>query len=57
METFLLKLAVAVIPLILLVTSVTVLSPLFRRSPHHHLTRQRARRQMLRSLSYGVHLH
>jgi hypothetical protein len=57
METFLLKLAVAVIPLILLVTSVTAISPLFRRSPHHRRARHRVRRQMLRSLSCGVHLH
>ena len=56
METFIIKLAVAVIPLILLVASVITISSLVHWYTHHPLARHRRRRHMLRSLSHGVML-
>ena len=46
METFILKLAVAVIPLILLVTSVTLVSHLSFWYSHHPLAWHRRRRHI-----------
>ena len=57
METFLLKLAVAVIPLILLVTSVNLISSLSQWYTHRPLAWHRRRRHFLRVLSHGALLH
>ena len=54
METFILKLAVAVIPLILLVTSVTLVSHLSFWYSHHSLAWHRRRRDILRALAGGI---
>lgn len=54
METFLLKLAVAVIPLIFLVTFVTLVSATSRRHSHHPLAWHRQRRQILRAMAHGA---
>lgn len=56
METFIIKLTVAVIPLILLVASVIAISSLVQWYTHHPLAWHRRRRHMLRSLSHGVML-
>ncbi len=56
METFILKLAVAVIPLFILVVSVTSISSLTTRYAHHPLAWHRTRRNMLRALAAGVML-
>lgn len=48
METFLLKLAVATIPLIMLVASVTLLSTLSVRHTRHPLSWHRKRRSIQR---------
>ena len=57
METFILKLAVAVIPLVVLVASITLLSSLSSWSRHHPLAWHRTRRSVLRTLAVGVKLH
>lgn len=54
METFLLKLAVAVIPLIILITSVNLISAVSRWYTHHPLTWHRRRRQILRAIAHGA---
>jgi len=54
METFLLKLAVAVIPLILLVTSVTIISAVSCWYAHRSLAWHRTCRHVLRSLAHGA---
>jgi hypothetical protein len=54
METFILKLAVAVIPLILLVASVNIISSISNWYTHHPLAWHRRRRHILRSLAHGV---
>lgn len=56
METFILKLAVAVIPLVLLVASVTTISKISSWYTHHPLTWHRRRRHILRALAAGVML-
>ena len=56
METFILKLAVAVIPLILLVASVTLISHLSIWYAHHPLAWHRRRRHILRALAGGIML-
>ena len=54
METFLFKLAVAVIPLFLLVTSVTLISAVSSWYTHRPLAWHRKRRHVLRTLAYGA---
>ncbi len=56
METFILKLAVAVIPLILPVTSVTAISTLSHWYTRRPLAWHRRRRHILRALAHGVAL-
>ena len=56
MESFILKLAVAVIPLILLVTSVTAISTLSHPHSHRSLAWHRRRRHILRALAQGTAL-
>jgi len=56
METFILKLAVAVIPLVVLVASVVLLSHLSSWYTHHSLTWHRKHRHILRALAGGVML-
>lgn len=56
METFILKLAIAAVPLILLVTSVTTISNLSSWNAHHPLAWHRTRRSILRTLAGGVTL-
>jgi len=57
METFILKLAVAVIPLVVLVASVTIFSALSSWYTHHPLAWHRTCRSILRSMASGVMLH
>ena len=57
METFLLKLVVAVIPLILLVSSVVAISSVSHWYAHHPLAWHRRRRHVLRILAHGTLLH
>jgi len=52
MESFIFKLAVAVIPLILLVTSVVTISSVSHWYAHHPLAWHRKRRHMLRTLTH-----
>jgi hypothetical protein len=56
METFILKLAVAITPLALLVASVTIISNLPSRHTHHPLAWHRRRSNILRTLAGGVTL-
>lgn len=56
METFLLKLAVAVIPLALLVASVTLIASVSQWYSRHPLSRHRRRRSIRRVVAGGVHL-
>ncbi len=56
METFILKLAVAVIPLIALVASVTTIAKISILYTHHPLAWHRRRRHILRALAAGVML-
>lgn len=56
METFIIKLAVAVIPLVVLVASVTIISNLSSWYTHHPLAWHRGRRSILRALASGVML-
>lgn len=53
METFILKLAVAVIPLVLLVAFVTTISSLSHWYTQHPLAWHRKRRSILRALAAG----
>jgi len=57
METFIIKLAVAVIPLLLLVAAVIIASNLSARHNHRPLAWQRTRRSILRTLAAGAKLH
>lgn len=54
METFILKLAVAVIPLVVLVASVTIITTLSKQTVHHPLSWHRTRRNALRGLAAGA---
>lgn len=54
METFILKLAVAVIPLVALVVSVVSISIISSWYAHHPLAWHRRNRTMLRALASGV---
>lgn len=54
METFILKLAVAVIPMVVLVISVTLISSLSSWYTQHPLAWHRKRRSILRALASGV---
>ena len=54
METLILKLTVAVIPLIVLVASVTSFTKLSSWYTHHPLSWHRKRRNLLRALAVGV---
>lgn len=54
METFILKLAVAVIPMVVLVISVTLISSLLSWYTQHPLAWHRKRRSILRALASGV---
>lgn len=54
METFLLKLAVAVIPLVALVASVIIITGISSRYTRHPLAWHRKRRSILRALATGV---
>ena len=56
METFILKLAVAVIPLLVLVASVTLISNLSSWYTHHPFCWHRKRHSILRTLAGGVML-
>jgi len=56
METFILKLAVTVIPLVVLVAFVTIISKLSLWSTHHPLAWHRKRRDILRAFAGGVML-
>jgi len=56
METFILKLSVAVIPLALLATSVLIISRLSSWHTRHPIAWHRTRRSILRSLAGGVSL-
>lgn len=56
METFILKLAIAVIPLVVLVASVTTISKLSMWYTHHPLSWHRKRHLIMRSLASGVML-
>lgn len=56
METFILKLAVAVIPLVVLVASVTIISSMSSWYTRHPLVWHRTRRSILRALAVGVML-
>jgi len=57
METFIIKLAVAVIPLLLLVAAVIITSNLSARHNYRPLAWQRTRRSILRTLAAGAKLH
>jgi hypothetical protein len=54
METFLFKLAVAVIPLVTLVASVVTISSISSWYAHHPLAWHRRNRTILRALAAGV---
>ena len=56
METFILKLLVAVLPLIVLVASVTIISNLSSWYTLHPLAWHRTRRSILRAMAAGVML-
>jgi hypothetical protein len=56
METFVLKLAVATVPLIALVASVIMLSGISHWRVHHRFTWHRTRRTILKALAAGVML-
>lgn len=57
MEVFILKLAVAVIPLVVLVASVIFTSKLSFSRTHHPLSWHRTRHSVLHTLAAGVKLH
>lgn len=54
METFIIKLAVAVIPLVVLVSSVTICSAFSSWYAHRPLSWHRRRHHILRTLAGGV---
>lgn len=54
MESFILKLTVAVVPLVVLIASVTGCSRLSSWYTHHPLSWHRKRRSLLRALAAGV---
>jgi hypothetical protein len=56
MKTFIFKLAVAVIPLLTLIASITIISGISSWYTHHPLAWHRRRRNILRALSAGVML-
>lgn len=56
METFFLKLAIAVIPLVALVTSVITIYGISSWYAHHPLAWHRRRRTILRAVAAGVML-
>lgn len=56
MESFILKLAVAVIPLVILIASTLIISDLFSWNNHHPLSWHRKRRQTLRAMAAGIML-
>lgn len=56
METFILKLAVAVIPLVALVASVTAITSLSKWYVHHPLAWHRSWRNIQRALAAGIML-
>lgn len=56
METFILKLAVAVIPLVTLVASVVIISSISSWYTHQPLAWHRRRRTILRAVASGVML-
>lgn len=56
METFFLKLVVAVIPLVVLVASVVTISSISSWYAHHPLAWHRRRRTILRAVASGVML-
>lgn len=56
METFILKLAIAIIPLVVLVVSVTTISKLSMWYTHHPLSWHRKRHSIMRTLAAGVML-
>lgn len=56
MEIFILKLAVAVIPLVFLVVSVNISTSLSHWYVHNPLARHRRRRHLLRTQSHGLML-
>ena len=57
MKTLILKLTVAVIPLIVLIASVTSIYKLSFWYTHHPLSWHRKRRNLLRALAAGVVMH
>ena len=57
MEILIIKLAVAVIPLIVLVASVILISKLSVSRTHHPLSWHRTRHSVQRTLAAGVKLH
>lgn len=56
METFILKLAIAIIPLVVLVVSVTTISKLSMWYTHHPLSWHRKRHSIMRTLAASVML-
>lgn len=56
METFILKLVIAIIPLVVLIASVTIFSKLYSWYTHHPLDWHRTRHSILRTLASGVML-
>lgn len=56
METFIVKLAVATVPLIVLVTTVIMLSGTSPWRAHHRFTWHRTRRTILKALAEGIML-
>jgi hypothetical protein len=56
METFFIKLIIAVIPLILVVASVIAVSSLSRWYAHHPIAWHRRRRHLFRALAHGTML-
>lgn len=56
METFFIKLAVAVIPLVALVASIVIISSISSWYAHHPLAWHRRRRAILRAVAAGVML-
>jgi len=54
METFILKLSIAVIPLVVLIAFVTSFSRLSSWYTHHPLSWHRKQRSLLRALAAGV---
>lgn len=57
MESFLLKLAVAVLPLIFLIASIIIYTGLSSRHTRRSLSRHRNRRSIRRALTAGTVIH